>query len=92
VHKADPNTKSLFLPKRLKRRKLARVVTISFSRLIIIDKDMGMSGRYCLAIYDPNNKKTLNPVICWATTKKHEENDARTVGLRSGLLSRIGSR
>ena len=56
-----------------------------------MDNEMGMSGRYCLAISEPKSRKTLNPVICWATTKKHEENEARTAGLRYGLFSRMGS-
>ena len=56
-----------------------------------MDNEMGMSGRYCLAISEPKSRKTLKPVICWATTKKHEENEARTVGLRYGLFSRMSS-
>jgi len=57
---------------------------------MIIDSDIGMSGKYCFEIYDPNSKNTLNPVICWATTKKDAEKAARIVGLYSGLVSNIG--
>jgi len=34
----------------LKRRKQAKPVTINFYKLMIIDSDIGMSGKYCFEI------------------------------------------